>query len=98
MTKFRNKLLNEGSIGDRLMDMMEESIIIQSLVTLVLVVTCCVVWIGGKQVPSELIALTMAVIGFWFGQKGQFSGGKYNARTADRLADIMQAAKKSQED
>jgi hypothetical protein len=51
------------------LDLVERSIIVQAIVTLVLIATDCTLWLTGKTPSSELLALTFAVIGFWFGSK-----------------------------
>lgn len=57
------------SICNRLLDMLKESVIVQSLVTLALVVTLCIMWTKQLEVPKELTLLTFSVVGFWFGSK-----------------------------
>jgi hypothetical protein len=56
--------------------LLKESIITQSLVTLSLVVTLCVLWGLGKFVPPELFQLTLIVVSFWFGSKIGYSQGQ----------------------
>jgi hypothetical protein len=55
--------------------LVEESVITQSVVTLVLIGTVCTLWILQRVVPTELIQLTFAVVGFWFGSKVGFKQG-----------------------
>ena len=57
------------SSWQRFFDLVERSIIVQALVTLFLIATTCTLWLTGKTPPSELIYLTFAVLGFWFGSK-----------------------------
>lgn len=57
-------------------NLLKESIITQSLVTLALVVTLCVLWGLGKVVPPELFQLTLIVVSFWFGSKIGYSQGQ----------------------
>ena len=54
----------------------QESVITQALVTLALIVTCCVIWITGKLLPPELFQVTVLVVGFWFGSKVGFHQGQ----------------------
>lgn len=83
----RNRL-EEGSFWDRFLDMFAESIIIQSLVTALLILTLCYLWIysainqGVVEVPPELLQITMIVLGFWFGQKTVITG----KRSAEDIA------------
>jgi hypothetical protein len=50
----------------------EESVIVQSIITLVLVVTLCINSIIGVTVNEHVVSLTWIVVGFWFGQKLNF--------------------------
>jgi hypothetical protein len=52
-------------------ELLQESVIIQGVVTLVLVVTLCTMFITGKPIPELLGAITTLVLGFWFGTKSQ---------------------------
>jgi len=52
--------------------LLEESIIVQSLVTLGLTAAVCYLTIVGKEVPDALLNLTLITMGFWFGQKVNF--------------------------
>jgi multisubunit Na+/H+ antiporter MnhE subunit len=54
----------------------QESVITQALVTLALIVTCCVIWITGRLLPPELFQVTVLVVGFWFGSKVGFQQGQ----------------------
>jgi 4-hydroxybenzoate polyprenyltransferase len=57
----------------------KESVITQAIVTLVLIVTCCILWVTGRVLPSELFQLTVLVVGFWFGSKVGFAQGQNQA-------------------
>jgi hypothetical protein len=62
---------------DKFLDLLRESIIVQGLVTLCLIVTICILFATGKPVPDLLAQITLLVVGFWFGTKVQYyiSGG-----------------------
>jgi hypothetical protein len=64
-------------------NLVKQSIITQSLVTLVLVVTVCVLWATGKPVTTDLYNLTILVVAFWFGSKVGHSQG-----TIDTIAKL----------
>lgn len=49
--------------------LLKESIIVQSIVTLGLVVTIIVLVLTNRPVPDVMVNLTTLVIGFWFGTK-----------------------------
>ncbi len=57
------------STWQRFFDLVERSVIVQALVTLILIVTICTLWLTGITPPTELVYLTFAVLGFWFGSK-----------------------------
>jgi len=52
--------------------LLRESVLVQSVVTLILV--CSVVWcvLTNRDVPDELWNLLLLVVGFWFGSKSQY--------------------------
>lgn len=52
-------------------DLMAQSTIVQAVVTVMLVATCCYMWITAMAIPGELLGFTGAVLGFWFGTKAQ---------------------------
>ena len=88
--------ITQGSFWDRFLDMFAESIIIQSLITALLITTLCFLWIYSATcsplrevtVPSELLQITMIVLGFWFGQKTQVAG----KNSAEQIAYTIVAA------
>jgi len=51
--------------------LLKESVIVQGIVTLALIVTVCVMVASEKTVPDNLWYATFAVLGFWFGSKVQ---------------------------
>ena len=57
-------------------DLFERSVILQSLITLVLIVTVAFMYAAGKEVPAELYGLVSLVLGYYFGAKVENS--KYN--------------------
>jgi uncharacterized membrane protein len=56
---------------DKFWELMEQSVIVQGLVTLVFVITACVVMVQGKPVPELLQAALMLILGWYFGSKTQ---------------------------
>lgn len=50
-------------------DLMERSVIVQSLVTLVVVATMCYLVATAQQVNEAFIGLCMTIVGYWFGSK-----------------------------
>jgi hypothetical protein len=63
--------------------LLEESVIIQSIVTLVIICVIGYMVVTGKPMPKEFWAIAGSVIGFWFGSKAQMAerrGHQYAAR------------------
>lgn len=56
---------------DKFWQLLQESVIVQSLVTLALVITLCVMFATGQPVPDLLAQITLLVVGYWFGSKTQ---------------------------
>ena len=54
---------------EKFWDLLERSIIVQSLVTLASVSAVIYLAIIGQPVPQILTDVTMAIVGFWFGSK-----------------------------
>jgi len=55
----------------RFWSLLEESIIVQSIITVLLVGGVLIMWLTGREVPPDLISAMMLVLGFWFGSKTQ---------------------------
>ena len=47
----------------------KESVIVQALIALVLLVTICYMYVVGMEVPDTLVIAFGAVLGFYFGSK-----------------------------
>ena len=62
--------------------LLKESIIVQSLVTLMLITTIVILVLTGREVPDVMVNLTTLVIGFWFGTKVQHAA---TVATIERL-------------
>jgi hypothetical protein len=56
---------------DKFWKLFEESVIVQAIITLALVVTTCILVGQGKPVPELLASGLMLVLGFYFGSKTQ---------------------------
>jgi predicted deacylase len=55
----------------RLIEMLEESTLIQGTVTLLLIAAVIFMTITEREMPGLLIDATMLTLGFWFGSKSQ---------------------------
>jgi len=62
--------------------MLADSIIVQSVVTTVLVVTSCVLYATGREVPEGLATLTYTVVAFWMGSKVQYAADRAARRAS----------------
>lgn len=58
---------------DKFWEYMGESVLVQALITLLLVVTICYLFATGQEVPGLLGTLCGSVLGFWFGTKSQYA-------------------------
>jgi len=54
-------------------ELFRESIIVQSLVTLVMITTICVMFMMERPIPKEMWGAAMLILGFWFGSKTAFT-------------------------
>ena len=61
--------------------LLEESVIIQGIVTVALIGAMIYLWVSGQDVPSELYAFGGLVLGYYFGSKVQL---KLNQRVEKR--------------
>lgn len=60
--------------------LLEDSVIVQALVTLSLVGAVVFLVVSGKDVPDALLNLCLITLGYYFGSKAQLTG-KQAART-----------------
>lgn len=54
---------------DKLIDLLRESILIQSAITVILIVTTCVLFILQYPIPDLLATMDLLVLGVFFGSK-----------------------------
>lgn len=54
---------------EKFWDLFKQSVIIQGMVTLILIVTICIMAINNQIIPPFIQDTTALVIGFWFGSK-----------------------------
>jgi len=62
--------------------LLKESVIVQSIVTLALIITIIVLVLTNREVPDVMVNLTTLVIGYWFGTKVQHAA---NSAAIERL-------------
>jgi hypothetical protein len=58
-------------MGDKLLDLLQESSLLQALITFGLLVSLLYLYLTGKPVPQELVNAFSVVLGFYFGAKVQ---------------------------
>jgi hypothetical protein len=76
--------------------LLEESVIIQSVVTLVIIGVIGYMVMTGQSMPKEFWAIAGSVIGFWFGSKSQMAerrGHEYAARDIALASSVKGACK-----
>lgn len=56
---------------DSFIQLLRESVLVQASVTLILIGVISYMYIQGRAIPSDLVNITMLVVGFWFGSKSQ---------------------------
>lgn len=56
-------------------ELFEQSVITQAVITMLLIVTVCIMFLKGQVIPPLLENLTTIVVGFWIGSKIGFSQG-----------------------
>jgi len=55
----------------RFLDLVERSVIVQSVLPLLFGGACVWLWVGGRAVPNELLQVTWVCVAFWMGAKTQ---------------------------
>lgn len=56
---------------DRFWDLLERSVIVQALLTLIFACVVCAMLLMGRPVAQEVWIAFGAILGFWFGTKSQ---------------------------
>lgn len=49
----------------------KESVIIQGIVTFLIVLTVCLMYLLYHTIPNDLLNMAILILGFWFGSKTQ---------------------------
>jgi len=62
---------SQTSFGDKFLELLAQSTIVQGLVTFALVTAVCYLSIMQLQVPDSLNAAMMLALGYYFGTKSQ---------------------------
>lgn len=54
-------------------ELLQQSVIVQSIVTLLLISTICFLYAAGREVPVTLVHICEVVLGFWMGTKVEYA-------------------------
>lgn len=78
---------------NRLLELFEESVILQGFITVVFTGSYCYLIVTGQEIPTDLAKLVWAVLGFWFGSKSQAAMSSTirrlgNGRTGPNFSDL----------
>ena len=57
---------------EKFLEYLRESVIVQAVITVAVIVTVCYLYATSQTVPSELLSILYVVIGFYFGSKVQY--------------------------
>lgn len=60
-------------MGEKFLELLKESVIVQATITLVVAVTVCYMYIVHGDVPPRLYELLLVLVSFYFGQKAYFT-------------------------
>jgi len=72
-------------------ELVQQSIIVQSIITLELITAVIFMFAIGRDVPDALVNMTMLILGFWFGTKIQ--GGVNNIQYKKVIKEVMENGK-----
>lgn len=79
---------------DKFWQLLEESVLVQSTVTLIaFIVTAALVW-AGRDVPKEWWTVMGIIVGFWFGSKVQIAEKKASERQKEMAERIVSSRSK----
>lgn len=82
-----------SEFGKEFLRLLEESVLVQSTVTLIAVGVTAYLVLCGADVPREWWAMMGIIIGFWFGSKVQIAERTGRKEEASRMADMAKIVK-----
>jgi hypothetical protein len=62
-------------------ELFEQSVIVQSVLTLIIISAYVYLLVTGQEVSTEMNALATLILGFWFGSKAGYQQGAKAMRT-----------------
>lgn len=65
--------MNKKEFLQKVIELLQTSVLVQSLITFGLVLTVIVLWLSQKDVPQQLYDFIYVVLGFYFGTKAQYT-------------------------
>lgn len=71
-------------------ELLESSVIVQSVVTLILVTAVVYLGVTGKVIPDALLNMAILALGFYFGSKAQLTGRQAADAAIQKLLGSME--------
>lgn len=68
----------------------DASFVVFSLITLIALVTCCVMWAQGQEPPATLATLTLSLVGVFVGARLPQSGVQQMAKSVTHLSQALE--------
>jgi hypothetical protein len=65
-------------------DLLKESSLVQALITLVIVVTLCYMYVQSMNIPETLTSVMLLIVGYYFGTKQQQAVNKIQSARKDK--------------
>ena len=76
-------------------ELFEQSIIVQSIITLMLIGAVTFMYVCQVEVPDNLVNMALLVLGFWFGTKVQ---GSINANSTKKtIREVMEDGRSNEQ-
>jgi hypothetical protein len=85
----------KGKYMDKFWELLEESVLVQSTVTLVAVGVTSYMVVMMRDVPKEWWTVMGIIIGFWFGSKVQIAEKTARRETAHQMESMARTVKDS---
>lgn len=65
--------MTKAKVIEKLLELLQTSVLIQSTITLCLVIAVIVLWLTNRVVPDQLYTLLYVVLGYYFGSKTTYT-------------------------
>lgn len=87
-------MTEKPSVGQVMLDLFKESVIVQSLITMIVIAVPAwrLISVGNLEgFPDFWLQVTGVIIGYWFGAKGNFQAIRTNRETLAALREVSTA-------